>query len=203
MCDKYPSRQIAEQELMTAGRMNPGLWIGHSRFVALACKNIAQHCQNMDMEKAFILGLLHDIGRRVGIVSERHLMEGYKYCILKGWEDAAKICITHAFMIKDTKTSIGQWDVTEEDYYFMKNFILSNPYDDYDKLVQLSDNLALASGFCLLEKRFVDVTRRYGVNEYTVARWNAVIEIKEYFESLIGCSVYEVLPGVKENTFKS
>ncbi len=203
MSDKFPSRQEAEQELMTAGRMNPGLWIGHSRYVALACRNIAERCEKLDMEKAFILGLLHDIGRRVGIVSERHLMEGYKFCMSKGWEDAAKICITHAFMIQDIKTSIGQWDVSEEDYNFMKAFIASAQYDDYDRLVQLCDNLALATGFCLLEKRFVDVACRYGINEYTVDRWNAVIGIKKYFEGLIGCSVYDVLPGVKEGTFQS
>ncbi len=201
MSDKYPTRQIAEQELMTAGQMNPGLWIGHSRYVAQACRNIAGLCGNMDKEKAYVLGLLHDIGRRVGIVSERHLLEGYRYCMSKGWEDVAKICITHSFMIQDTRTSIGKWDVEEEDYEFMRDFIALAQYDDYDRLVQLCDSLALATGFCLLEKRFVDTTRRYGVNEYTVARWNAVIKIKEYFEELTGTSVYQVLPGVKENTF--
>ncbi len=200
MSEKYPKRQTAEEELMEAGRMNPGLWIGHSRYVALACHNIAGLC-NLDKEKAYILGLMHDIGRRVGVVSERHLLEGYKYCMSKGWEDAAKICITHAFMIQDTKTSIGKWDVSEEDYLFMRDFVASVQYDDYDRLVQLCDNLALSSGFCLLEKRFVDVTRRYGVNEYTVARWNAVLDIKKYFEELAGTSVYNALPGVKDNTF--
>lgn len=201
MSNKFPTRQTAEQEMMTAGKMNPGLWIGHSKYVGLACRYIAEGCGNMDAEKAYILGFMHDIGRRVGIVSERHLLEGYKYCMLKGWEDVAKVCITHSFMIQDTKTSIGKWDVAEEDYYFMRDFIASAQYDDYDRLVQLCDNLALATGFCLLEKRFVDTTRRYGVNEYTVARWNAVIKIKEYFEELIGTSIYQVLPGVKESTF--
>ncbi|WFR58741.1 HD domain-containing protein [Anaerocolumna sp. AGMB13025] len=201
MNDKYPARHIAEEELMNAGRMNPGLWIGHSRYVAKACQIIAGLTDTMDEEKAYILGLMHDIGRRVGIVSERHLIEGYKYCKSKGWEDTAKICITHSFMIQDTKTSIGKWDVPEEEYIFMRDFVASARYDDYDLLVQLGDNLALATGFCLLEKRFVDTTRRYGVNEYTVARWNRVFEIKEHFEKLIGTSVYQVLPGVKENTF--
>lgn len=203
MSNQYPNRETAEQELMEAGRRNPGLWIGHSRYVGQACQNIAALCTHMDKEKAYILGLMHDIGRRVGIVSERHLLEGYTYCMAKGWEDAAKICITHSFMIQDTKTSIGKWDVSEEDFNFIQDFVAMAEYDDYDRLVQLCDNLALASGFCLLEKRFVDTTRRYGVNEYTVARWNAVIKIKEYFEGLIGTSVYQVLPGVKESTFEN
>lgn len=201
MSGNFPARETAERELMEAGRMNPGLWIGHSRYVGLACQNIAQLCGNMDPEKAFILGLLHDIGRRAGVVSERHLLEGYRFCMSKGWDDVAKICITHSFMIQDTKTSIGKWDVSEADFYFMRDFVASAQYDDYDRLVQLGDNLALATGFCLLEKRFVDTTRRYGVNEYTVPRWNAVLKIKEYFEERMGTSVYQVLPGIKESTF--
>ena len=35
--------RIAETELEWAGKLNPGKWIEHSRFVALACKNIAAH----------------------------------------------------------------------------------------------------------------------------------------------------------------
>ncbi len=119
----------------------------------------------------------------------------------KGWEDVAKICITHSFMIQDTKTSIGKWDISKEEFCFIRDFIASTVYDDYDRLIQLCDNLAMANGFCLLEKRFVDTACRYGVNEFTVPRWNAVIKIKEYFEELIGTSVYQILPGIKENTF--
>ena len=38
----------------------------------------------------------------------------------------------------------------------METFVKNAVYDDYDRLVQLCDALALPSGFCLLEKRFVD-----------------------------------------------
>jgi hypothetical protein len=39
------------------------------------------------------------------------------------------------------------------------------------------------------------------VDEYTVPRWNAVFQMKEYFEEKMGCSIYDVLPYVKETTF--
>ena len=58
------------------------------------------------------------------------------------------------------------------------------------------DSLALPDGFCLLETRFVDVALRYGVNQYTVEKWKTIFEIKEYFEDIMGKSIYEVL-GVK------
>ena len=50
-------------------------------------------------------------------------------------------------------------------------------------LVQLCDSLALPTGFCLLEKRFVDVALRYGTHPATVLRWKKILEIKEYFEN--------------------
>jgi len=69
--------------------------------------------------------------------------------------------------------------------------------------VQLCDAIALPTGFCLLEKRFVDVACRYGVNEYIVARWKKTIEIKEYFEKKMKCSIYDLLPNVIQNTFNN
>lgn len=74
-------------------------------------------------------------------------------------------------MIQDINTSIGTFDVSGEDYLFMKDFVENAVYDDYDRLVQLCDALAMPTGFCLLEKRFVDVTIRYGVHPFTVDRW--------------------------------
>ncbi|NFG42497.1 HDOD domain-containing protein [Clostridium botulinum] len=201
MCLKYPSKEIAIKTLQESEKLNPGLWKEHSEYVALACKNISQKCKNLNSDKAYVLGLLHDIGRRVGIVSEYHMIAGYHYCMNMGWDDVAKICVTHSFMLQDINTSIGSWDVSESDYILTKHIINSSIYDDYDLLVQLCDALALPSGFCLLEKRFVDVTLRYGFNEYTIKRWEKTFEIKTYFESLMGCSIYSVLPNVKENTF--
>lgn len=193
--------QTAEAELERAGKLNPGKWIEHSRFAALACKNIASRCDDMSAEKAYCFGLLHDIGRYAGISSEKHLIDGYRFCMERGWEKAAQICISHAFMIQDIETSISTFDVSEEDYRFMDEFIKNAVYDDYDRLVQLCDSLALPSGFCLLEKRFVDVALRYGTPPVTVERWKKVLEIKEAFERKTGCPIYELLPGVVENTF--
>ena len=189
----YPDRETAERELEEAGKLNPGQWITHSKYAALACERIAKHCPHMDSEKAYVIGLLHDIGRRVGIVQERHMLEGYNYCMSKGWKNAAQICITHSFMLKDITTSIGKWDISKEDYEFMKKFIEDVVYDDYDKLAQMCDSLALPDGFCFLEKRFVDVAMRYGVNEYTTKRWGAIYDIKKYFEKRAGKSIEEIL----------
>ena len=158
----------AQNALSEASASNPGPWTDHSRYVAMACQNIAARCDNLSADYAYLLGLLHDIGRYAGVTSERHLLDGYRYCMERGWEKAAQICISHAFMIQDIESSIGTFDVSEADYQFMKDFVQTAVYDDYDLLVQLCDSLALPTGFCLLEKRFVDVTIRYGVHPFTI-----------------------------------
>lgn len=194
------TRPNAERALAEAEKRNPGLWGDHSRYVALACQSIASHCPALDADRAYIYGLLHDIGRYAGVTSERHLIDGYRYCVERGWQKAAQICISHAFMIQDIDTSIGVFDMPPEDRDFIAQFVKTAVYDDYDYLVQLCDALALPTGFCLLEKRFVDVAIRYGTHPATVERWKAVLRIKDRFEAMIGGSIYDGLPGAVENS---
>ena len=183
------NKQTAELAFKEASESNPGAWTDHSRYVAEACKNIASHCKSLSASQAYLFGLLHDIGRYAGVSSEKHLIDGYRYCMERGWKKAAQICISHAFMIQDIDTSIGKFDVSDDDYQFMKEFVANAVYDDYDRLVQLCDALAMPTGFCLLEKRFVDVTIRYGVHPATIDRWKKILEIKELFEKQIGCPI--------------
>lgn len=196
------TRFTAESALEYAYDNNPGPWADHSRYVARACENIAKRCPHLDGDDAYIYGILHDIGRNEGVTSEKHLLDGYRYCKARGWDKAAQICISHAFMIKDISTSIGIFDMPDKDKAFLARFVREAEYDDYDRLVQLCDALALPTGFCLLEKRFVDVALRYGATPVLVRRWKAVLEIKAHFEQIMGCSIYDLLPGVVENTFR-
>ena len=61
----------------------------------------------------------------------------------------------------------------------------------------LCDALADANGYCILKKRFVDTTRRYGIFAFTVDRWNKTFEMKSYFENKMGQLVYRLLPGIE------
>ena len=157
-------RKRAELELERAGKLNPGKWTEHSRYIAQACENIAARCNGMSPDAAYCYGLMHDIGRYAGVTSERHLIYGYRFC--------------------------------------MEHFVKNAVYDDYDRLVQLCDSLALPSGFCLLEKRFVDVALRYGTPPVMAERWRRILEIRDMFEKKINGSIYDLLPGVEENTFR-
>ena len=194
----YPKKEIALSELEIAGNMNPGPWTDHSKNVAKAARLIAEHCEGLDSEKAFVCGMLHDIGRRTGIAAVRHIIDGYDYAMSKGWDEAARICLTHSFPVKHIDADIGKKDITDRQYDFIRDYLNNLEYDDYDKLIILCDALADANGFCILEKRFIDTTRRYGIYPFTIERWNKTYEYKDYFENMAGRFIYMLLPDIEK-----
>jgi Predicted HD superfamily hydrolase involved in NAD metabolism len=197
----FPNREMAEKELEIAGQLNPGPWTEHSINVGLAAQMIAERCSNLNPEKAYVLGILHDIGRRYGISARRHCIDGYKLMLEKGWDEVGRVCLTHSFPVPDFDKEIGKNDMSDEEGEFVRKYINHITYDDYDRLLILCDALADAQGFCILEKRFVNTTRRYGTFPFTVERWNATFEMKEYFEEQMNCFIYDILPNIKETTF--
>ncbi len=196
------SRSAAQQLLDAAQNTNPGAWIAHSHNVARAAEMIAVHLPDTDPERAFIFGLLHDIGRAGGVTDNRHILDGYHRLHDLGDEAAARICLTHSFPVKDVRYSVGEWDVSPAEFEFIQTYLQRIEYDVYDRLIQLCDTLALASGFCLLETRMVDVSLRRGVNELTPARWRAQFALLDEFNQALGRPVYGLLPGIVETTFQ-
>ena len=193
----FPDRKTALAALELAGEMNPGPWTDHSKNVARAAEIIAKAC-GLDSEKAYVLGLLHDIGRRTGIAANRHITDGYEYAMSMGWDEVARICMTHSFPIQDVDINLAQRDYRPGQYEFAKKYIAELEYDDYDRLIILCDSLADKDGFCILEKRFIDTSRRYGAYPFSVDRWNKTFEFKENFEKNIGASIYTLLPGIEK-----
>ncbi len=195
------TKEIALNYLTEASKLNPGPWVEHSKYVAQAARNIAKKLK-LDYEKAEIFGLIHDVGRRFGKTHMKHTIDGYHFFIKEGFPDAAKICLTHSFPAKSIGDYAGKRDCSEKDHKFMKDFISKTEYDIYDRLIQLCDSLALPSGFTIVERRLIDVAIRKGINENSVNRWKAYLEIQKDIEKKIGCSVYSLLPGIEENLKK-
>ena len=198
-----PTIEEAKLLLLEGQRLNPGPWIDHSINAGRAAELIARNCKDLNPDVALVLGMLHDIGVRFGVSYMKHILHGYNFAMEKGYYKVAKVCLTHSFDCKDMKTCFGRWDYcNDEEYNFIKNYIKSVEYDDYDKLIQLCDALALPSGFCLMEKRMVDAVLRHGIHEHVTEKWKATFKNKQYFEEKMGKSIYSVLPGVIENTFE-
>ena len=191
-----PNRAEAEKILAEAEACNPGPWGNHSRVAAQCAEKIAALCEGMDADKAYILGLLHDIGRKFGVGHLRHVYDGYKYMLQLGYDEVAKICLTHSFNNKDIREYIGNVDITEEEQREMVDALQKAVYDDYDRLIQLCDSVAGADGVMDIEARMGDVKRRYG--RYPEEKWNKNLSLKKMFEEKMGKDLYEVIG--KEST---
>jgi hypothetical protein len=131
----------------------------------------------------------------------RHVIDGYRHLHAMGYEDSARICLTHSYPVKDAAYGSSVWDGSATEYTFVQAYLDRIEYTPYDRLIQLCDSIVQPSGACLMEMRLVDVVLRYGFNDFTIPKWKAFFEIKAEFESAIGTSIYSVLPGVIENTF--
>lgn len=190
------TRARAEQELQEAIRRNPGPWGRHSESVAENARLIAEKTGTLDPEKAYILGLMHDIGRREGVTAMAHLLDGYDHMMNLGCPEIARVCMTHSFPVKEIETFFGRIDVSPERLAFLIEFLEKTEYDDYDRLIQLCDAISLPNGACIMEKRLVDVALRYGFAEDTMRKWRAFLELKKYFDGLCGCCIYELLPNM-------
>lgn len=74
-----PSIEEAKDLLSETAILNPGPWVDHSIHTAEAARNIASNHGELDSEIAYILGYLHDIGRRHGMSYMRHIVDGYNF----------------------------------------------------------------------------------------------------------------------------
>ena len=191
--EKLPSKIEAELILEQGNKDNPGSWVNHCKIVANVAEIIANNC-GLDTEKAYILGLLHDIGYadfRDYKARSCHVIIGYDNMILKGYDTVARICLSHSFPIKDIGAYGGtdtNWNKEEKDSLI--KFLSETEYDDYDRLIQLCDSLGTGEGICLIDKRMMGVVRRHGFSEFTVRKWNATFDLKEYFDGLCGTNIY-------------
>lgn len=192
-----PTRIEAERLLEEAEACNPGPWGNHSRVCAYCAEKIAKSCRNMDPEKAYVMGLLHDIGRKFGVRHLGHVSDGYTYMMSLGYDEAARICLTHSFSSFTLDDYVGKWDVSEEELELIKSKLTDLEQNDYDRLIKLCDSLAGSEGVMDIEDRMNDVRRRYG--GYPQEKWDRNLALKDYFEKKAGRDIYEI---VEKDTFR-
>lgn len=189
----YPTRATAEKLLQSGVRENPGNWGKHSVVVGKCAEAIARQC-GLDADKAYSLGLMHDIGRRFGVSHFRHVTDGMDYMNRLGYPTAARICLTHSFSVQNIDTYIGDFDVTADEKQYAASELMKCDYDDYDRLIQLCDAMGMYSGAVPIEKRMNDVKERYG--RYPDEKWQKNIELLNYFSKKCGASVETLTSGI-------
>jgi len=108
-----------------------------------------------------------------------------------GYEEAAKISITHSFPVKSLEMYVGEWDVSKQELAQIQSLLDFYEYDDYDRLIQVCDSIAMPNGPVDMITRMEDVKHRYG--SYPQKKWNKNLALKDYFEDKIRMPLREVL----------
>ena len=170
----YPDRKTAEALLAEAEPHNPGPWGDHSRTAAHCAEATARAC-GLDANKAYVLGLLHDIGRRYGKRHLGHVVDGYRYMLSLGYDEVARVCLSHSFNDQSLADYVGRRDTTPEETKIIVDGLDGMVYDEYDRLIE----------------RMEDVRRRYG--DYPQKKWDINLAIKSHFEELAGRDIYDIV----------
>lgn len=186
-----PTRMEAERLLEEAEKYNPGPWGNHSRVAAHCAEKIALGCEGMNPEKAYILGLLHDIGRKFGVSYLKHVSDGYSYMMSLGYDEVARVCLTHSFNNMRVDEYVGKVDTSDEEYELIQTELGKLSADDYDRLIQLCDALAGSKGVMNIEERMNDVKSRHG--NYPQAKWDSNMRLKAYFEEKASKDIYDLV----------
>lgn len=168
--------------------------LGHVNNVAILASKVADMC-GLDSEKAYILGLIHDIGRFF-VVDEkdelilndkhRHPIEGYLYLQKLGYGDEARICITHAF---PERKNIYAHMYNDDEKEVIRQVLLKE-YNIYDLLIQLADEMSVMNGWCSLESRFAREALEKGCKNEEWSKFLHLHNVKKMFDKLAGKDIY-------------
>ncbi|MFI3241292.1 MAG: HD domain-containing protein [Alphaproteobacteria bacterium] len=180
---------------LTNGRPKNTWYMYHNHIygVAEVAKEIASRTTGLDTSKAYLMGLLHDIGKlREDVFKRHHGIVGYE--MLKDIDkDIAGICITHMFGTNSNPKMDKKFFDNVDDYNFISTYLKTNKLSEYDKLIQCCDMLSDARGFVTIEQRAKDYETRHGIKlpENALA---PRIKLKEYFDDKIGVNIYSLYP---------
>lgn len=197
--DLKTAKQLFEKAAAVTDKLNleMGLAEGDSRRhwlnVAANAEQIAAAC-GLNPQKAYILGLLHDYGEYIEdtVPGTFHGTAGYDEMMKLGYDEVARICLTHSF-----------WEGIYDPDYFVYDkkeiaragvLIASVSLDDYDRLIQLSDMLSDGSDIVRVDKRVESIIRRYRLNPDQAAfKKERAAGLKQYFDRKCGRDVYQLL----------
>lgn len=167
----------------------------HTLGIADSAEKITDLIPDMNKDKAYVCGLLHDYGRiedefRGG---RFHAVKGYDEMISMGYPDIARICISHGFPQQDFEFK-NYPKFSLEDLTYAREILRNIIYDDYDYLIQFCDLLFEGLEMVTIEKRVKGIMSRYNLSfEKVELLYNNGIRLKKYFDNKTGTDVYGLL----------
>lgn len=165
----------------------------HCCLVACCAEMIASRLQYLDVQKAYIFGLLHDYGKMICDADSKqyfHGLTGYNEMNKLGFDEVARVCLTHTFPDKDFKYT----EYTYPEMRKTKKILSSIEYNDYDRLIQLCDLLVTGMSFGTIKERMAYVKDKYRLPTILIKkRYRQALRLKNYFDRRCGCDVYRLL----------
>lgn len=171
---------------------NPGNWVLHSWIIGQTAKNMAKDLE-LDPDIAFACGALHDLGKSEAFDNAAHFIRGYKILRSDSYFFPARIALSHSFQIKNVDAYVGEWNVSDEEKDFVRDFLAYNDYNDYDLLIQLLDGL-IKTEYLGIEKRAKGVLEKHGSNPYFEDRKKRLYELEQYFQKKLTKPIEKYMP---------
>lgn len=203
--DKQTAFNLINKEksfAMANGRDDSTWYLYHNHIYGVAeiAKEIASRTTDLDPQKAYFMGLLHDIGKiRENVFNRHHGIIGYE--MLKDIDkDIAGVCITHMFGTNTNPKFDNNFFGKQDDYNFISNYLKNNQLTEYDKLIQCCDTLADSRGFVTIEQRAQDYEKRHGM-KLPQGALEPRIKLKESFDKKIGVDIYSLYPALTARKF--
>lgn len=194
--------ELTKQYLDGSGRLDHLL--RHEMAVGNAAGRIAK-ALGLSEDKAKALGYLHDVGK---VFMENikddgaliHGIKGYEYIKSLGYpEEYARICILHSYLNNDIDCLAGpRTNRNGEAFDFQADYVQNHEYTIYEKIINLCD-LMCTEEILTVEKRMIDLLMRHGVFDTTHYHIEETLKLKKYIDDLLGYSVYDLFPEVKEH----
>ncbi len=159
-------------------------------------KALNQAGQNLDTERVYCLGYLHDYGKTQDF-SVTHTTSGYYLLKNLGFDDDfCTICLIHHHINNDPNcvTCTLPDPKTEK---FLIDTVAHHHFTLEEKLIGFCDSICLYYP-TTIEKRLVDCLSRHGTCSGTQSRIQALFELKSEIDTLLGYDLYELFPTVKD-----
>jgi len=172
-------------------------WRAHCVQVAAAARRLAelilQRGYAIDVDRAEVLGLLHDLGRSQEHTL-RHGVEGYLLAQAEGFEEEGRICLAHILKGRTLQEGVRLGMLTQDEEKQMGENVYWNGSPSLEeRIVILADALMSDTGLATIEQKYANARRRYGgqPHHYEDEAW--VKRVATEIEQLLGMSPYDAL----------
>ncbi len=195
---KLAALRIAGEYLQTRIRngSNPKIIYEHGVHVfnvAKIARAIARQTGgSLNPEKAYILGLLHDVGRIKDetVTKIPHGIEGFRYLTRLGYPGVAPVCLTHNFIDKDIKA--GDYPTYSPKLFEQtKQFLSEIEYNDYDRLIQLGDLFSRGKEILSIRQRLDKNKQFYKIKNLSYE--DKAFALRDYFDDKFGIDVEKIV----------